>query len=167
MKLLTKQRWSPLSTNNLADYLPEGAIIVGAFVEGWQDAVLLAGEALVAQGAVTNAYPQQMVQAVEDLGPYIVVAPGFALAHARPSSSVLKAAISWVNLATPVEFGNQANDPVRLVVGLAAPDHDSHIDLMSALAAVLAEPDVLDAAIRADTPAHVREVLASAASPNS
>jgi len=148
---------------NLADYLPEGAILTQAAAKDWRAAVLLAGEALVAQGAVTNAYPQQMIQAVVDLGPYIVVAPGFALAHARPSSSVIKTGLSWVGLANPVEFGNRANDPVRLVVGLAAPDHDSHLEVMAALADVLADETLLASAIAAATPQEVRELLASAA----
>lgn len=155
-----------MPNQTLADYLPDGAIVTQAQVNDWREAVQFAGEALVTQGAVTNAYPQQMIQTVEDLGPYIVVAPGFALAHARPSSSVLKTGLSWVGLARPVEFGNRANDPVWLVVGLAATDHDSHIDVMSALAEVLANDDVLLAARQAETPGHVRALLASVAQPS-
>jgi len=151
---------------NLADYLPDGAIITGAIVADWREAVKLAGEALVTQGAVTDAYSQQMIQAVEDLGPYIVVAPGFALAHARPSPAVLRTGLSWVGLAAPVAFGNQANDPVWLVVGLAATDHDSHLDVMAALAQVLSDPDVLHSTMLAKTPERVRELLASVAQQN-
>jgi len=152
-----------MSNISLADYLPDGAIVTQGQARDWRGAIRLAGAALVAQNVTTSAYTGAMIETVETLGPYIVIAPGFALAHARPSSSVLKNGISWVSLATPVEFGNRANDPVRLVVGLAALDHDSHLDLMAALAAVLADDDVLRRAIAAETPAQVRATLASVA----
>lgn len=148
---------------NLSDFLPDGSIVTQAKARDWREAVQIAGEALVAQGATTNAYTADMIKTVEDLGPYIVIAPGFALAHARPSSSVLKNGISWVSLAQPVDFGNKANDPVRLVVALAAQDHDSHIEMMSALADVLADQSQLEAAIKADSAKKAREILASLA----
>jgi len=44
----------------------------------------LAGAFLVDTDAVFPSYVDAMVRAVEELGPYMVVAPGIALAHARP-----------------------------------------------------------------------------------
>lgn len=144
---------------NLADYLPEGSVATRASAADWREAVRLAGDGLVASGATDEAYTDEMIRTIEDLGPYIVIAPGFALAHSRPSAAVQHTGISWVGLAEPVEFGSATNDPVRLVVGLAATDHDAHIEIMSALAGVLADEDVLSAAIAAETPEQVRSVL--------
>ncbi|MFF8311992.1 PTS sugar transporter subunit IIA [Streptomyces lydicus] len=53
---------------------------------------------------------------------------------------MLRTALSWVRLAEPVEFGHEANDPVRLVVALAARDAAAHTDAMAALARLLADP---------------------------
>lgn len=144
---------------NLAEHLPEGSIATRAVAADWRSAVRLAGDGLVASGATDAAYTDEMIRAIEDLGPYIVIAPGFALAHSRPSPSVRRTGISWAGLASPVEFGSEANDPVRLIIGLAATDHDAHIEIMSALAGVLADEDVLAAAIAAETPEQVRAVL--------
>jgi PTS system ascorbate-specific IIA component len=149
---------------NLSDFLPPGSITAGGQAADWREAVTLAGDLLVAQGVTTDVYTAEMIKAVEDLGPYIVIAPGFALAHARPSPAVLKTGISWVSLAEPVEFGNKENDPVRLVVGLAALDATAHIEIMSALADVLAEDEVMAAAIEAGSEAEIRELLASVVS---
>ena len=66
-----------------------------------------------------------MIETVEKMGPYIVIAPGLALAHSRPSEAVLKTGLSWVRLSTPVKFGNKANDPVSLVIGLAGHDENA------------------------------------------
>lgn len=144
----------------LADELTETAILTQAKAADWRAAITLAGQALVASGVTTDTYTAEMVAAVEDLGPYIVIAPGLAIAHSRPSSAVLRAGLSWVSLATPVMFGNKKNDPVSLVIGLAAPDHAGHLDIMSALARVLADTDLLSRLRAADSPARVRELLA-------
>ncbi|MCY7289082.1 MAG: PTS sugar transporter subunit IIA, partial [Cryobacterium sp.] len=146
---------SGIAAVNLADELLEASIITQATVPDWRAAIALAGEALVAGGATTSAYTDEMVAAVDKLGPYIVIAPGLAIAHSRPSAAVLRAGLSWVSLKVPVEFGNSANDPVSLVIGLAAPDHDGHIGIMSALAKVLIDADVLAELKAADSPARV------------
>ncbi|GAA2176087.1 PTS sugar transporter subunit IIA [Agrococcus versicolor] len=144
---------------DLAQQLPEEAIATHVVAADWRAAIRAAGERLVASGVTTDAYTDEMIAAVDEHGPYIVIAPGFALAHSRPSPAVLRTGISWVALAEPVEFGSKANDPVRLVVGLAATDHDGHLEVMSALAGILADDDALQALLAADSPAAVRSLL--------
>jgi PTS system ascorbate-specific IIA component len=148
---------------SLVEQLPENAIVTRARAADWRAAIRLAGDALVATGATTDDYTDEMIAAVDAHGPYIVVAPGFALAHSRPSPAVLRTGMSWVSLAEPVEFGSGANDPVRLVVGLAAVDHDAHLSAMSGLAAVLADEDVLNELIAATSADEVRRLLVAAA----
>lgn len=126
-----------------SDILPTEAIRFNVAADDWRAAVRAAGDALVAAGTTTDAYTDQMIEAIDKLGPYIVVAPGFALAHARPSEAVLNTGLSWVSLAEAVEFGSELNDPVTLVVGLAAQDHESHLAVMSKLAQILTNPEKL------------------------
>lgn len=127
-----------------ATLLPLDAVTVGAAATDWREAVAHAGAGLVRTGVTTSTYTEEMIAAVEELGPYMVIAPGFALAHSRPSPAVLRPGLSWVQLARPVEFGHETNDPVDLVAGLAALDHDSHLEVMTALARVLASGDTLE-----------------------
>lgn len=147
---------------DLSEQLPETAIATRVHAENWRQAVTAAGQRLVAAGATTDAYTDQMIAAVEEHGPYIVIAPGFALAHARPSEAVLRTGISWVSLAEPIAFGHAKNDPVSIVVGLAARDHDGHLKIMSVLAGVLAEPATLARLAKAPDPTTVREILRTA-----
>ena len=100
-----------------------------------------------------------MIKSFEELGPYMVIAPGIALAHARPSEAVLETGLSLVTLATPVEFGSQSNDPVSLVIGLAAKDHDSHIDLMAALSELLMDDEKVNLLLNATNEVEVRRYL--------
>jgi PTS system ascorbate-specific IIA component len=100
-----------------------------------------------------------MVATVEDLGPYIVIAPGLALAHARPTAAVNRTGLSWVRLAEPVSFGHAKNDPVSLVVGLAATDHDEHQRALAEFAGIFADAEARKQLEAAPDAASVRALL--------
>lgn len=143
----------------LAELLPAASIVTRARAADWRDAVRVAGALLVESGATTDDYTEEMLGTVDEHGPYIVIAPGLALAHARPSAAVLRTAMSWASLAEPVEFGHPQNDPVRLVVGLAAVDHDGHRSALTRLARMLADTDRLRSLFDAADPTEVHAVI--------
>ena len=145
----------------LTQLLPVDAIRIGATAADWRAAVRLAGDALVASGATTPAYTDEMVATVEQLGPYIVIAPGIALAHSRPSPAVLRAGISLVTLLQPVAFGHRQNDPVRLVIGLSAVDEEGHITALSTLAELLSDETRREGLIGAAGAADVARMVRS------
>lgn len=115
------------------EIIPGKNIQLKITVADWRQAITAAGQLLVAGDYTTEAYTQEMIHAVETLGPYIVVAPGLALAHSRPAPSVLKTGLSLVTLAEPVNFGSEENDPVDIVFGLCATDNQNHIQIISQL----------------------------------
>ena len=51
-----------------------------------------------------------------------MVAPHLALLHSRPEDGVLQPGFALVTLKHPVPFGNRNNDPVSLVISIAAVD---------------------------------------------
>jgi PTS system ascorbate-specific IIA component len=114
--------------------VPAEAISLGVRVADWRAAVRAAGAALTAAGIAEPSYADEMIRMIEDHGPYIVIAPGLALAHARPGPEVLKDGIAVVTLATPVDFGHPYNDPVRVVLALAVHASDAHVALVAELA---------------------------------
>lgn len=141
---------SPKQLSNypaLAKAFAENSIRVGAIALDREHAVEMSGELLVASGRSTPEYTDSMLDALAENGPYIVIAPGIALAHGRPSEAVLEIGLSMVTLAEPVIFGNEANDPVRLVIGLCATDHNTHIDIMAELAAFLGDANSVNSVL--------------------
>lgn len=123
----------------------ENLVDVDVSVEDWQGAIRAAGKLMVADGAVEERFVDAMIRVAKEFGPYIVVAPGIALPHARPEDGVIQASIAIVRLKTPVDFGNEDNDPVYLVVALAAVDQEQHIDGLRQLALVLGNSEKIDA----------------------
>jgi PTS system ascorbate-specific IIA component len=139
--------------------LGQGSIRLKQNCLNWKESFQVAGSALVESKRTTEVYIQEMIQAFEELGPYMVIAPGIALAHGRPSESVIETGLSLVTLSNPIEFGHSSNDPVSLVIGLAAVDHDSHIDLMSALAELLMSEETVNLLLNATNESEVRSYL--------
>jgi len=121
----------------LSDYLNENMIKLQVKAEGWEDAVRQGGELLIRAGKCEKRYVDEMVKAVETMGPYMVLAPGLALAHARPEDGVLALGMSVITLETPVEFGSEANDPVSLIISFGGVDRESHVEMLQALARFL------------------------------
>ncbi|MDQ7820195.1 MAG: PTS sugar transporter subunit IIA [Armatimonadota bacterium] len=146
---------------SLSELLPPGAIRLGVSARDWREAIAACGEALVAAGITTPAYTAEMIATVEQLGPYIVIAPGIALAHARPSAAVLRPGLAWVTLAEPVPFGHRENDPVVLVVGLAAPDSSSHVRALATLAGLLEDGQRRQALLAARSAEQVRAMISA------
>ncbi|MFD8333319.1 PTS sugar transporter subunit IIA [Streptomyces solisilvae] len=144
---------------DLKDLLPVEAVRLDVRAADWREAIGAAGRLMVETGATTDEYTREMVANVEENGPYIVIAPGVAFAHSRPSPAVLTTGMSWVRLAEPVEFGHESNDPVTLVVALAAKDSAAHTSAMASLARLLGDPDTASALAAAATPEALHAVL--------
>ncbi|AGF73137.1 PTS sugar transporter subunit IIA [Corynebacterium halotolerans] len=150
-----------MSTIN--ELLADEAVDLDARASGWEDAVTQAGRLLERAGTIEPAYTRAMIDSVHTNGPYIVISPGFAFAHARPSEAVKETSLSWLRLAEPVEFGHEKNDPVSLVVALAAVDSRAHTSAMAELARLLGNRGKREALDRADSVTELRQILTGTA----
>lgn len=130
---------------NLRELLRPELVKVNESVQDWEGAIRAAGKLMVADGAVEPRFVDAMIRVAKEFGPYIVVAPGIALPHARPEDGVIRASIAVVQLAAPINFGNKDNDPVFLVVALAAVDNQQHIQGLAELAGVLGNSENVQA----------------------
>ena len=140
--------------------LPESAIVLGAHAENWRAAVTLAGEALAASGAAQRGYSLEMIRMIEEHGPYVVIAPGLALAHARPGPAVLADGLAIVTLAEPVNFGHPHNDPVSVVLGLSIRSADAHLKTVANLANIFNDSNAIQALAAATSVAEVQAIMA-------
>ena len=113
----------------------------------------------MAAEVVEEHYGPAMIRTVEELGPYVAVAPGVAIPHARPEDGVLKVGISLAVLQNPVEFGSEENDPVDLLFGFASPDKDSHVDTIRDLVSFIQNAENLEALRAAETADEALRIL--------
>ena len=107
-----------------------------------EEVIHFSGQLLVNSGKVKETYIVKMEEAFHDLGPYMVMAPGIAMPHARPSGDVSEPCISFIRLKDPVSFHHPFNDPVKLVFTLGGVENDSHLALLQELGRFLEDDKV-------------------------
>lgn len=144
---------------NVLPSLPDSAVVLGASADDWRGAIALVGAALARSGRASPAYTDEMVRMIEEHGPYVVIAPGLALAHARPGPEVLQDGLAVVTLAEPVDFGHPHHDPVRVILGLALVSVAQHLPTVARLANVFNDPSAVAALADAASPDEVRTIL--------
>lgn len=134
-------------------------IKIGVEASDWQDAVRKTGEVLVINGRVKPEYVEDMIETVNNLGPYIVLGPGLAMPHAKRGDRVLNSGIAIVTLKEPVFFGNKANDPVKVVVGLAGANDDIHLDIMQAIVEIFDDEKMVDVLADCKDEQHIADIF--------
>ena len=85
-----------------------------SFHEGfddWRDAVRAACQPLLDDGTITPIYPDEIIKKVEELGPYIVIAPNICIPHAQEGVGVNDTAMCFMKTEKPVHF--DPNDPEK------------------------------------------------------
>jgi PTS system ascorbate-specific IIA component len=105
-------------------------------VNDWEGALTKAVALLETDLRVTSEYLGEVLAANQKLGPYFVVAPGIAIAHAAPGVGVLETGMALLRLEQPVISGSN-NDPVRLVFAFCSVDAESHVELLASFASVM------------------------------
>ena len=127
----------------LESWLNKECIALNVDAQDYRQAIQVGGDLLVANEKAEKSFVTAMIDAVTELGPYMVVAPGVAVPHARSESGAKAVALSLVTLNNPVNFGNPENDPVWLVTCLCALDSESHIELLQRLVNLLADDEAV------------------------
>lgn len=102
----------------------------------WKEAITLAAQPLVSEGNIGRDYVDNMINTVEDVGPYFNIGPGIALAHSRPIPSVKKISLALLKTSKPINLVNKEH-PIKLWFVLAATDNKSHLKVIQQLLKIL------------------------------
>lgn len=108
---------------NLGTYLLEtGTIRLKARAKDWKEAVKIGTDLLVRAGSIEEGYYDAILEMTEEYGPYYYMGPGVVMPHSRPEKGVRKSGFALVTLEEPVAFGDPDNDPVDVLLTMAAAD---------------------------------------------
>ncbi|MGN1381760.1 MAG: PTS sugar transporter subunit IIA [Eubacterium sp.] len=112
----------------------------------WQDAIRKCCEPLLADGTVTEQYPEDIIASVKKYGPYFILVPGLAMPHAQEGGGkVFKTTISFMKLQKPVRFDQEDPDSYAdLFFTLAACNHNEHLEHMAALMEIFENEELMD-----------------------
>ena len=144
----------------LQDLLSEDSVSFHYPAETWEDVIRHGGQLMVDAGFTEPTYTEAMIDVVRDMGPYIVLAPGLAMPHARPEMGAKQVGTALVTLEKPIDFGSPENDPVSVAVFLCAPNKEEHIQLLTDIATLFEDEEFLDAAVNFESIEDVQSFLA-------
>lgn len=112
---------------DLKDVLTLDHIKTLTSVETLEDGIRVASEPLRQEQLIKESYIYAMVDLLDRYGPYIIIAPNVALAHALPEDGVRKLSMSLLNLKDEIVYQNRT---VKHIFVLAPIDKNSHLKIM-------------------------------------
>ncbi|HGO5854975.1 PTS sugar transporter subunit IIA [Mannheimia glucosida] len=126
---------------NLKQSLIENnSILLNQSAANWEEAIKIGTDLLVKAGTIEPRYYDNIVSKIKEMGPYIILAPGLAMPHARPEEGVIKTSFALVTFDTPIYFEGE-DDPVHVMLTLAGSDSDQHMQGLVEITQVLDDPD--------------------------
>ncbi len=126
---------------NLKQSLIENnSILLNQSAANWEDAIKIGTDLLVKAGTIEPRYYDNIVSKIKEMGPYIILAPGLAMPHARPEEGVIKTSFALVTFDTPIYFEGE-DEPVHVMLTLAGSDSDQHMQGLVEITQVLDDPE--------------------------
>ncbi|MDG6897751.1 PTS ascorbate-specific transporter subunit IIA [Actinobacillus delphinicola] len=120
--------------------IENNAIKLNQQADNWQDAIKIAVDMLISAGCAEERYLENIVKGIKEHGPYIILAPGLAMPHARPEDGVIKSGFSLVTFKHPVYFEGE-DSPVYMMIALAGSDANAHMEGLVEITQVLDDPE--------------------------
>lgn len=124
----------------MEEIIEKSDIQVDLHASDYREAIMMASSPLIEEGKITKRYAEMMIESLETLGPYIVLMPGFALAHSAPCEEVKENCLSIAIFDEGIDFKSDKG-LVRVVMVLASTDGESHVAKLSKIASKLMNDD--------------------------
>ncbi len=160
--VIGNQQVQTLGGTPLLDLLTIDFVQQAESAKSWQEAIKLAAQPLLNHQYILPSYIDGMIDSVNQLGAYIVLAPKVAVPHASPEYGVNQLGFSLLQLRQPVDFDikkeGDLDKQVQLIFVLAAVDSTAHLKALQQLAMVL-EDEVVEAIIQAQSKRDILEII--------
>ena len=114
----------------------------------WRQAIKISVQPLEQGGYVKSCYKDGIIETVEKLGPYIMIADEIAMPHARPEQGAIETQIGITLFREGVRFDGKET-AARLFVTLAAKDSDSHVDALVKISELLSDDETVEEILEA------------------
>ena len=123
--------------------IPISHIQVNCCAMDWKQAIEITAQPLVHHHEIEKEYINCMIENVYAFGPYLIIAPHFALIHGSPGLYIHENALSIATFQNEI-YLHQAKEPVRIMMCVACSSQMSYIRTLGAIASVLMEENMID-----------------------
>lgn len=123
--------------------IPYSHIQVNCQADDWKQAIEITAQPLVDYQEIEKGYIDCMIENVYTFGPYLIIAPHFALIHGSPGLYIHENALSIATFQNEI-YLHQAKESVRIMMCVACLSQMSYIHTLGAIANVLMEENMID-----------------------
>ncbi len=114
-------------------------------VKDWKEAIKLGVELLSANNFCTQELEDKIIESVNKHGPYFIIMPQVALAHASPGPYAKEVGLSLIKFEKQVKFSEEDRHKVFLLFTLSAIDGESHMNILMKFSELfMSRPNLLD-----------------------
>jgi mannitol operon transcriptional activator len=149
-----RQAISQRSRLGIVELLEPANITFLATEIDWRSSVPIAAQPLVDAHKITPGYVQAMIQILEEFGPYMILAPGVILLHAKPSDGVHSLCFGLLVHREGIDFGGSMGR-VYAVFVLGAVDNQSHLTALFQLSNLIQKSGFVRTLRQSGNPADV------------
>ncbi|MFB6466395.1 BglG family transcription antiterminator [Cytobacillus sp. Hz8] len=128
-------------------------------VSDWKEAIRMASIPLLQEELISEEYVQTMIQNINKMGPYIVIAPKVAIPHARPEDGVNQLSMSLLRLTKAVPFSEKRKHDIQIMIVLAAIDGEAHLKALSQLTKMLTDSNNVQKILLAESSEEIFDLV--------
>lgn len=143
----------------LSDLITEDYINLQVTVNDWEEAIIASAKPMLVRNDINDLYVTTMINQVYENGPYFVIGENIAFPHGSYDQGSNKLSMSLITLKTPVPFGIEEYDPIKLVCALSPIDTKSHLRAFFTLVNLLHNDDYKQGIIQAENKKEVIRII--------
>ena len=130
--------------------IPYSHIQVNCYAKDWKEAIEITAQPLVNNHEIEKEYIHDMIENVYTFGPYLIIAPHFALIHSAPGPYIHENALSIATFQNEI-YLYQAKESVRIMLCVACLSQMSYIHTLGEVANVLMQENMMDKILMCQT----------------
>jgi mannitol operon transcriptional antiterminator len=123
----------------------------------WEDAILVTAKVLLDDGCINEHYIDTMVSLTKKYGPYFVISPQIAVAHAQPKDGAFKIGVSLSIYKNGLDI--MKKEKVRFLFVLATPNQNEHMHILQNIACLAEHSEAMDQMMEAVCKEDVLHIL--------
>ncbi|SFC93609.1 BglG family transcription antiterminator [Clostridium uliginosum] len=144
---------------SLSYFIKKENIEIKLNCKDWKDVISKGADILIKKDYITEKYKEGIIEKLEEIGPYMVIAPGVCLSHVDMADEINRTSMSLINLKYPIKFNSEFNDPVRVVLTFATKDKESHLNALLGFMNLINNANDLNSLISASSKDEVIDII--------
>ncbi len=142
---------------SLSSLLPLENIRTNVHVDGWEDAIAIAGNILVDTQCTKSTYINELIGAFRQYGSYMIIKENIAIPHAKNDNNIFKTGMSLIILDKSVI--TPFNKTIQVILAFSSFDETEHLDALYEFSNLIQNEDFINLLLTAKDSSEVYALI--------